>query len=79
MEDGGSTALYAAYSVDAVYTVDTVDTVCNIQTALHCLNSILYILLGKVKTLLERADALLKRNVGLWTRWMSGWIPLRLL
>ena len=45
MEDGGSTALYAACTVDTVdtvytvYTVDTVDTVYTIQTAIHCLNS----------------------------------------
>ena len=32
MEDGGSTALYASYTVDAVYTVDTVDTVDTVYT-----------------------------------------------
>ena len=32
MEDGGSTALYAAYTVDAVYTVDTVDIVYTVYT-----------------------------------------------
>ena len=41
--DGGSTALYAAC------TVDTVDTFYSLQTALHCLNSsaYAYMLLGK--------------------------------
>ena len=32
MEDGGSTALYAASTVDAVYTVDTVDNVDTVYT-----------------------------------------------
>ena len=49
--DGGSSAPYAAYTVDTVcmvytvdivYTVDTVDTVYTIQTALHCLNSSMF-------------------------------------
>ena len=43
--DGGSSAPYAAYTVDTVnivYTVDIVDTVYTIQTALHCLNSSMF-------------------------------------
>ena len=44
IRDGGSTSLYAAYTVDTVdtvhmiYTVDTVDTVYTIRAALLCLN-----------------------------------------
>ena len=47
------------------YTVYTVDIV---QTALHCLNSsmyaYIYILLGKVRTLLEWAKGLLSKMLG---------------
>ena len=42
----------------------------------------LYIWLGKVRMLLEWADGLLSKILGLdWTGldWMDGWIPLRLL
>ena len=53
IRDGGSPAQYAAYTVDTVDTVvmvytvdmvytDTIETVYNIQTALHCLNSLKY-------------------------------------
>ena len=48
------------YTVDAVDTVDTAYTVYTIETALHCLNISMYayILLGKVRTLLEVAELL---------------------
>ena len=39
IRDGGSTALYAAYTVDTVdmvYTVDTAYTIYTIEFALHC-------------------------------------------
>ena len=48
--------LYTFYTVYAVYTI---------QTALHCMkNSMyvyIYILLGKVRTLLEKADGILSK------------------
>ena len=57
IRDGGSTTLWAVYTVDTVdtvqtvhtddtvytlYTVDTVDIVYTIQNALHCLNSSMF-------------------------------------
>ena len=51
------------------YTVDTAYNVYTIQTTLHCLNS-MPILLGKVRTLLEWADAHLSKK---WERcWMGN-------
>ena len=57
----GGTVLYTVYSVNIV------------QTVLHCLNSSMYaniyILLGKVRTLLEWAEELLSKmldGVGDW-------------
>ena len=59
IRDGGSTALYTAclYTVDiaSTNTAHISYTIYTIQTALHCL----YILWGKVRTLLEWADGLL--------------------
>ena len=61
IRDGGSTALYTAYTVFTVYAI---------QTALYCLNCNLYayvcILLGKVNARtkrLEWADALLSKKL----------------
>ena len=53
------------YTVD---TVDTVDTVQTVQTALTGACMPIYILLGKVRTLLEWADTLLSK---MW-EWMDG-------
>ena len=46
-----------------------------VQTAFHCLNSSLYayILLGKVRTLLEWADGLLSKMLELVTG-VDGWM-----
>ena len=38
-----------------------------------------YILLGRVKTLLEWADELLSKEWEWMDAWVTGWIPLRLL
>ena len=59
--DGGSITLKAVYTVDIVYTIQTAFTVA-------CMP--IYILLGKVRTLLEWADALLSKC---WTgvEWMD--------
>ena len=65
IRDGGSTALYTAYTVTLLNTVYT------IQTALHCLNTSMFAyiqLLGKVRTLLEWANTLLNKKV----EWMNG-------
>ena len=59
IRDGGSTALYTAYTVTLLNTVYT------IQTALHCLNTSMFAyiqLLGKVRTLLEWANTLLNKK-----------------
>ena len=48
----------------------TVYTVYNIQTVSHCLNNSLFILLGKVITLLEWAGGLLSKMLG--DGWMMG-------
>ena len=71
IRDRGSTARYSAYNVDTFHTI---------QTALNCLNSsvhsaYLYILLRKVWTLLEWADALPSKKwsgVDRVTEWMDG-------
>ena len=57
IRDEGSTALYTAYTV---YTA---------QIALLCLNSSMYayILLEKVRTLLERTDGFLSKMLEVWT------------
>ena len=66
--DGGSTALY---------TVDTVFTVYNIQTALHCLNTVacmpIYIMIGNAIGIGWWAS---EQNVGQVTGWV---IPLKML
>ena len=58
-------------TVDTVDTIDTVDIVYTIQTALTIACMPIYILLGKVRTLLEWADALLSK-MWEWTGWVSG-------
>ena len=70
----GSNALYTAYTAYTVYTVNNIFTVnivnkvvivSSIQTTLHCSTSSMhaYTLLGKVRTLLERADELLSKQI----------------
>ena len=64
--------LYTAYTVDTVYNNETVYTVYTVQTASHCLNRSMFvfiycIFLGKVRTLLEWADALLSKMLDDWT------------
>ena len=51
----------------------------NIETAFPLLKHwhvCLYLLLGKVRMLLEPANELLKKS---WTGWVMDWIPLRFL
>ena len=63
----GRTVLYTIYTVDIV------------QTVLHCLNSSMYaniyILLGKVRTLLEWADGLLSQMLGDRVNWCIAVYP----
>ena len=68
-----STGKIKAYSVYNIYIVFPVYTVYSVQTALQYLNSSMYayILLGKVRTVLEWADGLLSKMFdGL--DWVSG-------
>ena len=57
------TELYAVYNVDTVHTVHTVHTV---QTSFHRLKSSMS---GKVRMLLEWADALLSKML---VQWVTG-------
>ena len=64
--------LYTAYTVYTVYAVYTV------QTALHCLNSSMYayILLGKVRTLVDSIRTLLSQMLGDRVKWCTAVYPL---
>ena len=69
--DGGSTALYTAYTVDMVSTVDIVYT---IQIALHCLKSSIhaYILFGKVRTNRPTCSSASAHHAGDQDHWGHG-------
>ena len=67
----------AVDTVNSVHTVDTSYTIHAFEIALHCLNSSMcaYILLMKVRTLLEGASEQSAKCVIVLLRWME-WIPL---
>ena len=63
-------AIYTVDAADMVYTDDTVDTVLTFRTAFHCICLCMpvYILIGKIRTLLECAGTQVSKKL----EWVSG-------